>query len=423
MSNVNLNPLRSGASPGAVVTHAPPPVGVPTTPDRAPEHAVASPRPFAELLRQSRSQGDGASTGAAAAAPAPAPRENEAVDASDADDAPASATNPANPSAANRKPRAPASTGAKSAPAKRSDGTPADGADSVRRDDLTATPGSGSGTSTATATWQATDTLATPTTAVDDSAHGARLGVGATDGDASAEAARASDTRSIAADAHRARQIDSTDTERTALIDSAREIGSKTAAPAFLAALADGARPAADAQATRESRSDALAAAVAAGTTSASAAPARIEAPVGQVTLATPFDAADFASALGVQVTLLAQNGVQHAELRLNPAEMGPVSIHIALDGSAAHVDFGADLAATRDAIERGLPELAAALRDAGFTLAGGGVSQHADQRPADERDAARPGRRLAGIEAPSRAVSATQVVRRVATGGVDLYA
>ena len=72
------------------------------------------------------------------------------------------------------------------------------------------------------------------------------------------------------------------------------------------------------------------------------------------------------------------RDGVQHAELHLNPTEMGPVSIHISLDGSAARVDFGADVAATRQAIERGLPELASALRDAGFTLAGGGVAAHA---------------------------------------------
>ncbi len=108
------------------------------------------------------------------------------------------------------------------------------------------------------------------------------------------------------------------------------------------------------------------------------------------LTLATPIDAPDFAASLGVQVSVLAHDGVQHAELHLNPAETGPVSIRIEVDGSAARVDFGADLAATRQAIERGLPELASALRDAGLTLTGGGVSQHA-ARP--QRRRARPHR------------------------------
>ena len=95
------------------------------------------------------------------------------------------------------------------------------------------------------------------------------------------------------------------------------------------------------------------------------------------VQVATPTDAPEFREALGVQVSLLARDGVQSAELHLNPAEMGPISVHIVMDGAQARVDFGADSANTRELIESGLPELAAALRDAGFTLAGGGVSQH----------------------------------------------
>jgi hypothetical protein len=110
------------------------------------------------------------------------------------------------------------------------------------------------------------------------------------------------------------------------------------------------------------------------------AAIAPIAAPV-DVRFATPVGAPDFAQALGTQVSVLAGNGVQRAELHLNPAEMGPVSVQIVIDGGQARVDFGADLAATRHAIENGLPELASALRDAGLTLTGGGVSQHARGR------------------------------------------
>ncbi len=94
-------------------------------------------------------------------------------------------------------------------------------------------------------------------------------------------------------------------------------------------------------------------------------------------TLPVPVDSPEFAAAFGVQVSVFVREGVQQAELHLNPAETGPVSIAITLEGSQARVEFGADLAATRQAIENGLPALASALRDAGFTLAGGGVAQH----------------------------------------------
>jgi len=142
--------------------------------------------------------------------------------------------------------------------------------------------------------------------------------------------------------------------------------------------------------------------------------------------LPTPVDAPDFAAALGVQVSVLVQDGIQQAELHLNPAETGPVSVHITLDGTAARVDFGADVAATRAAIERGLPELASALRDAGFTLAGGGVSQHANGRAGGDDEARRA---TAGVDGPGRpasnpiAAESLRIARALAAGGIDLYA
>lgn len=90
--------------------------------------------------------------------------------------------------------------------------------------------------------------------------------------------------------------------------------------------------------------------------------------------LRAPLGSSEFERQLGVQLGVWVREGVQQASLQLHPAELGPLGITIALDGAAAQVDFHAAHARTRDAIEASLPALAAALRDAGFTLAGGGV-------------------------------------------------
>jgi flagellar hook-length control protein FliK len=159
------------------------------------------------------------------------------------------------------------------------------------------------------------------------------------------------------------------------------------------------------------------------GTAAAAAAPAAVGIP-------TPVDSPDFAQALGLQMSVLAKDGVQQAELHLNPADMGPVSVQIVMEGTQARIDFGADMAATRHAIEAGLPELASALRDAGFTLAGGGVSQHSQPR-GDGQGGNGPGEgraranghaaRQASADGAARAASAA---RRIVThGGLDLYA
>ena len=145
------------------------------------------------------------------------------------------------------------------------------------------------------------------------------------------------------------------------------------------------------------------------------------------VAIATPVAAPQFAQSLGLQMSVLARDGVQHAELHLNPADMGPVSVQIVIDGTQARVDFGADVAATRHAIEAGLPELASAMRDAGFTLAGGGVSQHSRGRgdgAGGDTSAGPDTRRAVGTDAAERIDSAGRATRRtVRVGGLDLYA
>jgi flagellar hook-length control protein FliK len=145
-------------------------------------------------------------------------------------------------------------------------------------------------------------------------------------------------------------------------------------------------------------------------------------------TLPVPVDSPEFAAAFGVQVSVFVREGVQHAELHLNPAETGPVSIAITLEGSQARVEFGADLAATRQAIENGLPALASALRDAGFTLAGGGVAQHSrsggnGQADDEATGHGRPDRRAVRGSESIVGQAVRRATHRVAVGGIDLYA
>jgi flagellar hook-length control protein FliK len=100
-------------------------------------------------------------------------------------------------------------------------------------------------------------------------------------------------------------------------------------------------------------------------------------------TLAQPLHSPEFAPEMAARVSVLAAEGVQRAELHLNPAEMGPVQVQIVVDGQQAQISFMSDQAETRSVLERSLPELATALRDSGLTLSGGGVFQ----QPREQRD------------------------------------
>jgi flagellar hook-length control protein FliK len=165
-------------------------------------------------------------------------------------------------------------------------------------------------------------------------------------------------------------------------------------------------------------------------TANTNAAPAAA-APTASATLLAAPDSAAFPGEFGVQIATFAQGGIEHAELHLNPAEMGPVAVQIALDGTQARVELRADLAATRDVLQQSLPALAAALREAGLTLAGGSVSAQAGQGGSrgrgdgdDNGDGTDNGNRLGSHRAGRHdTVSPATARRTTRLGGVDLYA
>jgi flagellar hook-length control protein FliK len=156
----------------------------------------------------------------------------------------------------------------------------------------------------------------------------------------------------------------------------------------------------------------------------AAARGSEMPAPV-QANVTTPFAETGFQQALGYQVSLLARDGIGQAELHLNPADMGPVSVQITMTGDQARVDFGADLAQTRQALEAGWAELASSLKDAGFTLSGGGVSDHARERQAQQGQAASQssGGRTARESGEADVPDVAPVVARRFNGAVDVYA
>lgn len=143
-------------------------------------------------------------------------------------------------------------------------------------------------------------------------------------------------------------------------------------------------------------------------------------------TVSTAVTDPGFQEALATQVSVFARGGLSKAELHLNPAELGPVSVQITMQGDQARVDFGADRAQTRQAIEAGWAALAASLQDAGFTLSGGGVSEQAGRQAAEQQAAAQTGRSsratttLAADDLPATSIVAA---RPRAGAALDLYA
>jgi flagellar hook-length control protein FliK len=215
------------------------------------------------------------------------------------------------------------------------------------------------------------------------------------------------------------------DQKQTPTKASAQEFATALQSAVSGNAAANTARGTTPAAARGDAGAQAVLAAAGAGTAANAAPSDKATSTAPSVSLAQPLYSSSFAPELAARVSLLAANGVQEAQLMLNPADMGPVNVQIVVEGQQAQVSFHAEQADTRQVLESSLPDLAAALRDAGLTLSGGGVFQQ--QQPQDQGQQGER-RNTAGSRADMSAIEGSAPVARAnvareTRGVLDLYA
>ncbi len=142
--------------------------------------------------------------------------------------------------------------------------------------------------------------------------------------------------------------------------------------------------------------------------------------------LSTPLalDSPQFAQACAERVMYCAKEGVQQAEIRLDPAELGKISIRISVDGDRVHAQFSAAQPQAREALELSLPKLREMFAQQGLQLASADVGAQA------QRDFSRQSAPMAsGVVARADNVDAVEAPRASATvrvpprGVLDDYA
>ena len=87
------------------------------------------------------------------------------------------------------------------------------------------------------------------------------------------------------------------------------------------------------------------------------------------------------------RVVWMAREGVQQAELRLNPANLGSVDVRLNISNDQASVTFLAQNAATREALEQSMPRLRESLAENGLSLTHSEVGQqdHPEQQASED--------------------------------------
>lgn len=126
------------------------------------------------------------------------------------------------------------------------------------------------------------------------------------------------------------------------------------------------------------------------------------------------------------QVTWLARNGIEHAEIRVKPAELGPISVRIEMQNNEAVISFAVTQPETRVAVEDALHRLQEMLAESGISMGETSVGGHNfGQQLRDDREAGR-GRNVFAAPAQMHAAALEGIGLRaqVATRGmVDTFA
>lgn len=108
-----------------------------------------------------------------------------------------------------------------------------------------------------------------------------------------------------------------------------------------------------------------------------------------QATISETFGRPEWNQGMGKQVLWMANQNIRSAELRLNPANLGPIEVRIDMDDDQVNLAFSSRHAAVREAVEQAMPRLREMFEESGLNLADTDVSQQsfAEQRSQESND------------------------------------
>lgn len=114
--------------------------------------------------------------------------------------------------------------------------------------------------------------------------------------------------------------------------------------------------------------------------------------PVLAATIDQPVMDEAWGEAFQDRILWMAKGRIQNAEIRLNPAELGPIRVQVTVEDDAAMLQFTAQHNATREAIEQALPRLREMLSENGLTLAESSINDSGTDREGDQAHASQSG-------------------------------
>jgi len=145
--------------------------------------------------------------------------------------------------------------------------------------------------------------------------------------------------------------------------------------------------------------------------------------PTPTLKVAAGMDTPEFGQGLADRVSWMVDNNLNGAKLQVNPPQLGPIEVRIAVQGNHAQVWLSSHSAVTRDALESSSPKLREMLGAQGFGQVSVDISQRSYQehsahpQPYDWTPSANRSPATAAVQ------STASLLPRTASGAVDAYA
>ena len=89
------------------------------------------------------------------------------------------------------------------------------------------------------------------------------------------------------------------------------------------------------------------------------------------------FGKPEWGQGMGKQILWMVNQSINRAEIRLNPANLGPLEVRVDMDNDQVNVAFTSRHADVREAVEQAMPRLREMLEEKGLNLADADISQH----------------------------------------------
>lgn len=100
-----------------------------------------------------------------------------------------------------------------------------------------------------------------------------------------------------------------------------------------------------------------------------------------QTSVKAPISDPAWSSRVFERVTWMTQGQIKTAEIQLDPPELGPLQIHVKMNGDQASIAFSSQHAHVRDTLEQALPRLKEMLEQQGINLADANVSDQSSSQ------------------------------------------